>query len=117
MKQGGKQMKKTVLVLLAGLIVFFSALPVFAVDLKINGDFRVRGFYHENLVDAYDTGTTGALATCAALGVPNCADEAAYNSMRFLLTATAKAGLATGVVTMDFTSANNSGNLRLGGGG
>jgi hypothetical protein len=37
--------------------------------------------------------------------------------MRFLLTTTAKAGLATGVVTLDFTSANNTGNLRMGGGG
>ncbi len=103
-------MKKIVLVFLAGLIVFFSALPVFAVDIKVNGDFRIRGFYIDNVTDAYDTGTTGCpFATCN--------DEAAYNSMRFLLTTTAKAGLATGVVTMDFTSQNNTGNLRMGGGG
>jgi hypothetical protein len=106
-------MKKAVLVVLAGLMVIISALPVFAVDLKFNGDFRVRGFYHENIIDAYDTGTTGAPCTAAT----NCNDQVAYNSMRFLLTATATAGLATGVVTLDFTSASNSGNLRLGGGG
>ncbi len=106
-------MKKTLLVLLAGLIVFFSALPVFAVDIKVNGDFRVRGFYIDNVTDAYDTGTTGAPCSAGT----DCNDEAAYNSMRFLLTTTATAGLATGVVTLDFTSANSTGNLRMGGGG
>lgn len=106
-------MKKANLLLLVGLVVFSATLPAFAADLKINGDFRIRGFYIDNVTDAYDTGTT--LAPCSA--ATNCDDAAAYNSMRFLLTATATAGLATGVVTMDFTSANNTGNLRLGGGG
>ena len=107
-------MKKAILVFWVGLIVFFAALPVFAADLKFSGDFRARAFYHENITDAYDTGTTGA--PCA--GAPtNCNDQVAYNSLRFLLTTTATAGLATGVVTLDFTSQSNSGNLRLGGGG
>ena len=106
-------MKKVLLVFVAGLMVFLTALPVFAVDLKFNGDFRIRGFYIDNVTDAYDTGTTGAPCSAGT----DCNDEAAYNSMRFLLTTTAKAGLATGVVTLDFTSANNTGNLRLGGGG
>jgi hypothetical protein len=109
--KGGKHMKKVLLVFVAGLMVFLTALPVFAVDLKFNGDFRVRGFYHDNITDAYDTGTA------VACPVANCNDQSAYNSMRFLLTTTAKAGLATGVVTLDFTSANSTGNLRMGGGG
>jgi hypothetical protein len=118
-EQGGEHMKKFLVVFVAGLMVFLTALPAFAVDIKVNGDFRVRGFYHENVVDGYDKGATNAavLANCAALGTTNCDDQVAYNSMRFLLTTTATAGLATGVVTLDFTSANNSGNLRLGGGG
>ena len=107
-------MKKALVVFLAGLVVLFAALPAFAADLKFNGDFRIRAFYHENITDAYDTGTTGA--PCAGLPT-NCNDAVAYSSMRFLLTTTASAGLATGVVTLDFTSQSNSGNLRLGGGG
>jgi len=91
-------MKKAVLVVLAGLMVFFSALPVFAVDLKFNGDFRVRGFYTDNLKDQADSTD----------------DATAYNSMRFLLTTTASAGVAKGVVTMDFTSTSGTGNMRFG---
>ncbi|MGH7274875.1 MAG: hypothetical protein ACREIQ_10515 [Nitrospiria bacterium] len=93
-------MRKAILVFWVGLIVFFSALPVFAADLKVNGDFRIRGFYTDNLTDQSDTED----------------DASAYNSMRFLLTTKASAGLATGVVTMDFTSTHNTGNQRFGGG-
>ena len=75
-----------------------ASLPVFAADLDVSGDFRVRGFYTNNLTDQSDAAD----------------DETAYNSLRFLLTTTASAGLATGVVTLDFTSANNTGNLRFG---
>jgi hypothetical protein len=91
-------MKKAILVFVAGLIVFLSALPVFAVDLKFNGDFRVRGFYTDNLTDQADSAN----------------DASAYNSMRFLLTTTASAGIAKGVVTMDFTSTGGTGNMRFG---
>lgn len=91
-------MKKTFLVFLAGLMVFFSALPVFAVDLKFTGDYRIRGFYTDNLTDQADSAD----------------DATAYNSMRFLLTSTASAGVAKGVVTMDFTSTAGTGNMRFG---
>ncbi len=91
-------MNKTFLVFLAGLMVFFSALPVFAVDLKFTGDYRIRGFYTDNLTDQADSAD----------------DATAYNSMRFLLTSTASAGVAKGVVTMDFTSTAGTGNMRFG---
>lgn len=91
-------MKKLVLSLMAGVIIYFTALPAFAVDLKFNGNFRVRGFYTDNLDDQSDASN----------------DASAYNSMRFLLTATASAGVGTGVVTMDFTTTNNTGNQRFG---
>ncbi len=91
-------MKKGLLTFLCAVMVALIALPAFAVDLKFNGDFRVRGFYTDNLTDQSDAA----------------ADASAYNSMRFLLTTTATAGLATGVVTIDFTSTNNTGNQLLG---
>ncbi|MCI0527203.1 MAG: hypothetical protein L0Y56_07150, partial [Nitrospira sp.] len=91
-------MKKVLLVFVAGLMVFLTALPVFAVDFKFNGDYRIRGFYTDNLTDQADSTD----------------DATAYNSMRFLLTSTASAGIAKGVVTMDFTSTNNTGNQRFG---
>lgn len=105
-------MGKRIFKLFAAAAVLFSAHATWAVEWDINGDFRVRGFYHNNVTDAYNEGAAGA--SCSAA---NCDDQTAYNSLRFLLTANARAGLMSGVVTLDFTSAGNSGNLRLGGGG
>src|SRR5881296_2934449 len=73
-----------------------------AVELNINGDFRVRGFYNNNLNDANN-------------GVK---DDNAYNTERFILNLEAKSGqgpiTVQGVLTTDFTSINGTGNSRFG---
>src|SRR5213594_2495290 len=73
-----------------------------AVELNINGDFRVRGFYNTNLTDA----TNGRK------------DDNAYNTERFILNLEAKSGqgpiTVQGVLTTDFTSINGTGNSRFG---
>src|SRR5437879_2382482 len=73
-----------------------------AVELNVNGDFRVRGFYNNNLTDA----TNGRK------------DDNAFNTERFILNLEAKSGQGPinvqGVLTTDFTSFNGSGNSRFG---
>jgi hypothetical protein len=73
-----------------------------AVELNMNGDFRVRGIYNNNLTDANN-------------GIR---DHNAYNTERFILNLEAKSGQGPinvqGVLTTDFTSFNGSGNSRLG---
>src|SRR5438445_4425576 len=73
-----------------------------AVELNMNGDFRVRGFYNNNLTDANN-------------GIR---DHNAYNTERFILNLEAKSGQGPinvqGVLTTDFTSFNGTGNSRLG---
>jgi len=73
-----------------------------AVELNLNGDFRVRGFYNQNLTDANN-------------GIR---DHNAYNTERFILNMEAKSGQGPinvqGVLTTDFTSFNGTGNSRFG---
>jgi hypothetical protein len=72
------------------------------VELNLNGDFRVRGFYNNNLTDANSTLN----------------DSNAYNTERFILNLEAKSGQGPinvqGVLTADFTSINGTGNSRFG---
>lgn len=81
-------MKKVVFALLAGLFLLPQALPVFAVDVNLNGEFRVRGFLEGNLTDANKDGRTN--------------DEAAFNDARFRLKTTISAGITEGIVLLDF---------------
>src|SRR5207245_5753675 len=73
-----------------------------AVELNLNGDFRVRGFYNNNLTDANNS----------------IRDHNAYNTERFILNLEAKSGQGPinflGVLTTDFTSFNGTGNSRFG---
>src|SRR5437870_13604685 len=73
-----------------------------AVELNVNGDFRVRGFYNNNLSDA-----TSSLS-----------DSNTFNTERFILNLEAKSGQGAinvqAVLTSDLTSNNGAGNTRLG---
>src|SRR3989441_4867720 len=73
-----------------------------AVELNMNGDFRVRGFYNNNLTDANN----------------QIRDHNAYNTERFILNLEAKSGQGPinvqGVLTTDFTSLKGTGNSRFG---
>src|SRR2546422_6974179 len=73
-----------------------------AVELNMNGDFRVRGFYNDNLTDANN----------------QIRDHNAFNTERFILNLEAKSGQGPinvqGVLTTDFTSINGTGNTRFG---
>ena len=60
-----------------------AASPSWAVDLKWGGDYRLRGFYIDNLTDTDE----------------NIQDSAAYYSSRFLLTLAATEDNVSGVVT------------------
>jgi hypothetical protein len=66
-------MKKAPIWSLCLLTLLCTAFPSHAVDLKWGGDYRLRGFYIDNLSDQNNDQT----------------DSAAYYSSRFLLTTTA----------------------------
>jgi hypothetical protein len=96
---------RKLLLFLFMLISILACLPTalsWAVELNLNGDFRVRGFYNQNLTDA-DNGIR---------------DHNAYNTERFILNMEAKSGTGPinvqGVLTTDFTSFNGTGNSRFG---
>jgi hypothetical protein len=93
-------MKK--LLVLGILFVGLSAAPLYAVELKVDGDFRIRGFYNNNLTDAD----------------ASIKDNNAYNSERFILNFVAKSAPGPvnveGVLTTDLTSSNGTGNSRFG---
>src|SRR5437867_636318 len=90
------------LFMVVSILACLPAAPSWAVELNINGDFRVRGFYNNNLTDANN-------------GVR---DHNAYNTERFILNMEAKSGQGPinvqGVLTTDFTSFNGTGNSRFG---
>lgn len=69
-----------------------------AVDLKWGGDYRLRGFYIDNLTDADK----------------NTQDSAAYYSSRFLLTLAATEDNVSGVVTLAAGTEGTNGNRLLG---
>jgi len=96
-------MRKLLLFLIV--VSILACLPAalsWAVELNLNGDFRVRGFYNNNLTDANNS----------------IRDHNAYNTERFILNLEAKSGQGPinvqGVLTTDFTSFNGTGNSRLG---
>jgi hypothetical protein len=90
------------LFMLISILACLPAAPSWAVELNLNGDFRVRGFYNNNLTDANSTLN----------------DSNAYNTERFILNLEAKSGTGPinvqGVVTTDVTSINGTGNSRFG---
>jgi len=90
------------LFMVVSILACLPATPSWAAELNINGDFRVRGFYNNNLNDANN-------------GVK---DDNAYNTERFILNLEAKSGqgpiTVQGVLTTDFTSINGTGNSRFG---
>src|SRR5574341_12414 len=69
-----------------------------AVDIKMGGDYRLRGFYTDNLTD----------------GNEDLMDTAAYYSSRFMMTTTATQDGVSGVVTLLAGSDNRTGNRLLG---
>ena len=95
-------MRKPLIFMVVSVLVWLTTAPSWAVELNINGDFRVRGFYNNNLTDANN-------------GVK---DDNAYNTERFILNLEAKSGTGPinvqGVLTTDFTSINGTGNSRFG---
>ncbi|HEY3196650.1 MAG TPA: hypothetical protein VGJ57_01455 [Nitrospirales bacterium] len=95
-------MRKLLVLAVAGVLAWLPASPLFAVDLKVDGDFRIRGFYNNNLTDANSS----------------IKDNNAYNSERFIINFVAKSGTGPvnveGVVTTDLTSSNGTGNSRFG---
>src|SRR5437879_1557319 len=90
------------LFMVVSILACLPAAPSWAVELNINGDFRVRGFYNNNLTDANN-------------GIK---DDNAFNTERFILNMEAKSGqgpiTVQGVLTTDFTSINGTGNSRFG---
>jgi hypothetical protein len=71
-----------------------------ALDVNWGGDYRIRGFYNDNLTD----------------GDKNAQDSAAYYASRFMLTGTATQDGVSGVVTLLAGSDNLTGNRQLGDG-
>jgi len=90
------------LLVLAIVLAWLPVTPLFAVELKVDGDFRIRGFYNNNLTDANNS----------------IKDDNAFNSERFILNFVGKSGTGPvnveGVVTTDLTSSNGTGNSRFG---
>ena len=90
------------LLVLAIVLVWLPVTPLFAVELKVDGDFRVRGFYNNNLTDANSS----------------IKDSNTFNTERFILNLNANSGTGPinveGVLTTDFTSINGTGNSRFG---
>jgi hypothetical protein len=74
-----------------GLATVFTALPLYAAEVNFSGEFRVRGFWTNNLTD----GDSGGLAAGNE-------DMARFNDQRFRLKTAIKAGVTTGVVVLDF---------------
>jgi hypothetical protein len=90
------------LFMVVSILACLPAVSSWAVELNVNGDFRVRGFYNNNLTDANN----------------QIRDHNAYNTERFILNLEAKSGQGPinvqGVLTTDFTSFNGTGNSRFG---
>jgi hypothetical protein len=75
-----------------------TTLPSWALDVGVSGDYRLRGFYNDNLTD----------------GDKDAQDSAAYYSSRFILTTKATQEGVSGVVTLLAGSTNGTGNRLLG---
>ncbi|HIE64791.1 MAG: hypothetical protein ABGX83_07680 [Nitrospira sp.] len=83
-------MKRSLGVALAVAALLYSA-SVYAADFDIEGDFRVRGVYSDNLSDANDV----------------LDDQTAFSDGRFRLKTTITAGMTSAVVIVDFTNSFN----------
>ena len=79
---------RKLIVAAVGLISLLSTLPLYAADVNFSGEFRVRGFWSDNLTD----GNAGG-------GFND--DMARFADQRFRLKTTVKAGVTTGVVVLD----------------
>ncbi len=97
-------MKKSLSILFAALFILVTAGSLFAADLKVNGEYRVRG-YNYNTVTGYE----------------GLSDGADYLDQRFLLTGTVTQGMTTGEVELQLldttagsTNPNNQGGNILG---
>jgi hypothetical protein len=77
---------RKLLVAAVGILTVLTALPVYAVDVNFSGEFRVRSFWDDNLVD----------------GNSSADDSTRFNDLRFRLKTSIKAGVTTGVVVLDF---------------
>ena len=109
-------MRKVAVLVAAGVYLALSYLPLYAVDLNFDGDFRVRGWYSDNLTDAHDGDKNQTPGLGGVVGVPpfplvNCAnqttkcnDEQAFDDLRFRLRTTLRAGVTTAVVTLDLAN-------------
>jgi len=80
---------RKLIVAAVGLLTVLTALPLYAAEINFSGEFRVRGFWTDNLAD----GNAGG-------GVNE--DAARFNDARFRLKTAIKAGVTTGVVVLDF---------------
>lgn len=69
-----------------GAMTLFMAFPLYAAEVKFGGEFRVRGFFADNLLD----GNSGL------------EDANRFNDLRFRLKTSITAGATTGVVVLDF---------------
>jgi hypothetical protein len=80
-------------------VLVMMAQPARAVDLKFNGEYRVRAFDLNNFFD--DRSGSNTAGGC---GTPpgSCNDQERFIDQRFRLTTTASAGVSSGVVTLDF---------------
>jgi len=99
-------MKKGLVVVLALLIIAFTALPLFALDVQFSGDYRVRYFYFDSI---YATQPAPVPP-----GQPNAVQKSDFFDQRFRLTSKITAGMATGVVQLDFLNTNPNGTSNLG---
>jgi hypothetical protein len=75
-----------------GMLTWLTAVPLYAAEINVSGELRVRGFWTDNLTDG-DSGDGPA-------GVRN--DTTRFNDLRFRLKTEIKAGVSTGVVVLDF---------------
>jgi hypothetical protein len=79
------RMKKFLNLFFAAVLILVSAESLYAADLKVNGEYRVRAF-NFNDTDAFDQATS---------------DGADYIDQRFLLTGTVSQGVTTGIATIN----------------
>ena len=76
-----------------GAMTLFMAFPLYAAEVTFSGEFRVRAFASENLLD----GDSATDTTPAGVN-----DNTRFNDLRFRLKTAIKAGVTTGVIVLDF---------------
>ncbi len=100
-------MKKSLSILFAALFILVTAGSLFAADLKVNGEYRVRGYSYNTLT-----------------GFDGISDGADYIDQRFLVTGSVAQGMTTGIFELNLSdttlNTNNGGAVwgqNLGGSG